>query len=66
VFSLSKIFYFCLAFFLNSEGFTELGFFQTPTRDRTDKYLCLVSLCIRFEVGILDNLSLLDIHTLSN
>jgi hypothetical protein len=31
---LVKFFYFSLALFLNSEGFTELGFFQTPKRDR--------------------------------
>ena len=32
--SLVKSIYFCLAPFLNSDGFIELGFFQTPTRDR--------------------------------
>jgi hypothetical protein len=31
---LVKFFYFSLAFLLNSDGFTELGFFQTPARDR--------------------------------
>jgi hypothetical protein len=31
---LVKFFYFSLALFLKSEGFIELGFFQTPTRDR--------------------------------
>jgi hypothetical protein len=31
---LVKLIYFSLALFLNSDGFIELGFFQTPKRDR--------------------------------
>jgi hypothetical protein len=53
---------------MQSNKIKKARYINTPyeSGDRTDKYLCLVSLCIRFEVGILDNLSLLDIHTLSN